>query len=380
MQRRTFLSAAMGLGTAGALGWGLLRPAAGELARGPRARLRMHAGADLAFGTEISVRVLHDDARVAELAIADALAQARTVDALMSIYRPGSQVHTLNRDGCLAQPSPHLLAVLKEAARLSALSDGAFDITVQPLWDLARQGRDGAPALSLIGWRRISADASGVILRPGMAITLNGIAQGYALDLARAALAARGIRHALIDTGEFGALGQGLDSRRARPAPGGGLCRRARARRPLRRDFGGLRERLQRRLPPSPYLRPCHRRLAGRTRRRDGCRAHRHPGRRPLDRLHGDGRPALAGPGGRHRGRRPAGHRQGGPALAQRRSALAAGGGIGMPSAVPHAGMSCFSARRGVSAFAVTIPAFLLLSAILPVHLSTVPPCLRSLR
>lgn len=208
MRRRTFLSAAMGLGTAGALGWGLLRPAAGGLARGPQARLRMHAGADLAFGTEISVKVLHDDAREAELAIADALAQARTVDALMSIYRPGSQVHTLNRDGCLAQPSRHLLAVLEQAARLSALSDGAFDITVQPLWDLARQGRDGAPALPLIGWRRISADDSGVILRPGMAITLNGIAQGYALDLARAALAARGIRHALIDTGEIGALGQ----------------------------------------------------------------------------------------------------------------------------------------------------------------------------
>ena len=213
MQRRTFLSAAMGLGTAGALGWGLLRPAAGELARGPQARLRMHAGADLAFGTEISVKVLHDDQRVAELAIADALAQARTVDALMSIYRPGSQVHTLNRDGALAQPNAHLLAVLREAARLSALSDGAFDITVQPLWDLARQGRDRAPALPLIGWRRMSADASGVILRPGMAITLNGIAQGYALDLARTALAARGIRHALIDTGEFGALGQAEQGR-----------------------------------------------------------------------------------------------------------------------------------------------------------------------
>ena len=213
MQRRTFLSAAMGLGTAGALGWGLLRPAAGEFARGPQAPLRMHAGADLAFGTEISVKVLHDDPHVAELAIADALAQARTVDALMSIYRPGSQVHTLNRDGTLAQPSAHLLAVLNEAARLSALSDGAFDITVQPLWDLARQGRNRAPALPLIGWRRICADAGGVILRPGMAITLNGIAQGYALDLARAALAARGIRHALIDTGEFGALGQGGQGR-----------------------------------------------------------------------------------------------------------------------------------------------------------------------
>ena len=75
------------------------------------------------------------------------------------------------------------LAALREAARLSALSDGAFDIIVQPLWDLARQDRNRAPALPLIGWRRISADASGVILRPGMAVTLNGIAQGRARTL-----------------------------------------------------------------------------------------------------------------------------------------------------------------------------------------------------
>jgi thiamine biosynthesis lipoprotein len=78
---------------------------------------------------------------------------------------------------------------------------------VQPLWDLARAGRSRAPALPLVGWQRMQLDAAGITLGPGMAITLNGIAQGYALDLARAALQARGIRHALIDTGEFGALG-----------------------------------------------------------------------------------------------------------------------------------------------------------------------------
>ena len=42
--------------------------------------------------------------------------------------------------------------------------------------------------------------------KPGMALTLNGIAQGYAGDLARAALQAHGIEHALIDTGEWSAL------------------------------------------------------------------------------------------------------------------------------------------------------------------------------
>jgi thiamine biosynthesis lipoprotein len=208
MQRRTLLCASLGLGAAAAAGgWSMLRPAAGSLARGPAGPLRLHAGADLAFGTVVSIKALHDDARQAELALADALAEVRKVDALMSIYRPGSEVHALNRDGRLARPDAHLLAVLDAANRLSAHTGGAFDITVQPLWALARSGSDRAPALPLVGWRGMRLDAAGVTLRPGMAITLNGIAQGYAVDLARAALQARGIRHALIDTGEFGALG-----------------------------------------------------------------------------------------------------------------------------------------------------------------------------
>src|ERR1700712_440259 len=102
MQRRTLLCASLGMGAAAA--WPLLLPAAGKLARVPAGPLQLYAAADLAFGTVISIKVLHDDARQAELALADALAEARKVDALMSIYRPGSEVHTLNRDGPLARP------------------------------------------------------------------------------------------------------------------------------------------------------------------------------------------------------------------------------------------------------------------------------------
>jgi thiamine biosynthesis lipoprotein len=48
---------------------------------------------------------------------------------------------------------------------------------------------------------------------PGMAATLNGIAQGYAADRVRAVLASHGIRHALIDAGEFAPLGRNSQAR-----------------------------------------------------------------------------------------------------------------------------------------------------------------------
>jgi FAD:protein FMN transferase len=49
--------------------------------------------------------------------------------------------------------------------------------------------------------------------RPGMAVTLNGIAQGYAADQVRRVLQAHGIRHALVDAGEFAPLGQNAKAR-----------------------------------------------------------------------------------------------------------------------------------------------------------------------
>ncbi|MGN6389256.1 MAG: FAD:protein FMN transferase, partial [Burkholderiaceae bacterium] len=226
MQRRTFLSAAIGagvgVGMCGALAARLAESPASEpgaIARGdatPDGR-RLYVGADLAFGTTISVRLLHHDQRTAELAIADAIDQAKRIDVLMSLYREDSQVAELNRRGVLHQPDPDLVTVLRRARELSQLTGGAFDVTVQPLWrtwsEAAARGAlptDEArrAAMALVDWRRLAFDDRHVaLLAPGMAITLNGSAQGYASDLALAAVKARGVADALLDTGEFSAEG-----------------------------------------------------------------------------------------------------------------------------------------------------------------------------
>ena len=206
MKRRTFVAAMMA-GPAG------LKPA---LAGQPP--LHVYSGAALAFGTTINVTLMHHDREQAGAAIAGALHAAKEVDRLMSIYDPASQVFQLNRDGFINHPDHRLLAVLEQARRLSQVSGGAFDITVQPLWRVfsaaARQG--GLPSASQrlraraqVNWRHLGFDQARVeFLRPGMALTLNGLAQGYAADLALAAVRVRGIDHALLDTGEFIARGR----------------------------------------------------------------------------------------------------------------------------------------------------------------------------
>ncbi len=198
MKRRTLLSATLGVAALGIGGWW-----------SARSRLQEFATGGIVFGTTASLRVLHADAAVARAALSDAMAALRSVDRLMSLYRPDSALSQLNRHGTLEQPDPRLLAVLQAAQSTAQLTDGAFDVTVQPLWDALSARSDPTPALARVGWRKLEVSATRVRLRePGMAVTLNGIAQGYGADVALATLRAHGIAHALLDTGEFASLGR----------------------------------------------------------------------------------------------------------------------------------------------------------------------------
>lgn len=219
MKRRTFISASIGLaGATTAAQWLLRAPTVGSIERGGDLGdgRYLYTGADLAFGTTMSVQVAHANGDLAARAIDAALAAAKKVDRQMTLLRDDSAVARLNRDGRLARPDADLLTVLACAEQLARLTHGAFDITVQPLWKLysSAAARGGLPsdaerraAMTRVDWRRLQFDRRQVVLPTGMEITLNGIAQGYAVDQARQAVAAHGIDHALLDTGEFGARG-----------------------------------------------------------------------------------------------------------------------------------------------------------------------------
>jgi len=126
----------------------------------------------------------------------------------------------LNEAGQLRSPPAELVTLLDRAQQWSALSGGAFDVTVQPLWRLyhdhfSKPGADplGPPetavtaARELVDFRTIDVSAKRIALaRPGMAVTLNGIAQGDITDRVADLLRAEGLQHALIDLGEFRAL------------------------------------------------------------------------------------------------------------------------------------------------------------------------------
>lgn len=170
-----------------------------------------------ALGSSITMSVWHRDEAAAEAALDAAFAELELVENVMSIYRSESQVSRLNQDAALDDPHPHLVTVLEYAKAMAKKTDGAFDVTVQPLWELYHNAKkhkrlpseaEVLQARALVDWRRLKVTPTRLQLTgEGTAITLNGIAQGFAADAAMAVLRRAGVAHALIDAGEMNALG-----------------------------------------------------------------------------------------------------------------------------------------------------------------------------
>lgn len=195
-------------------------PAVGAATKPPAlTRLHWEERVLLGFGTTLWLRGAHNSADKANAGLDAAVTAIRHVEKQMSLFDPTSAVSRLNRNGILRRPHADLLKVLRLARLVASKSHGAFDVTVQPLWRVwARAQVAGRlprheelqAARARIDWRAIELGDNQIRLtKPNMAITLNGIAQGYAADLAGATLREHGIEHALLDTGEWAPIGVG---------------------------------------------------------------------------------------------------------------------------------------------------------------------------
>ena len=162
-----------------------------------------------------------EEARSAAIAC---LGEVERLERQFSLYRPDSALSLLNRLGSLERPPLDLLHLFDLSVRFGHLTDGAFDITVQPLWRAYADyfaGEAASPAgppetsvraaLARVDFRRLGISSERITLADGMAVTLNGIAQGYITDRVADLLRARGWRHVLADLGEMRTLGSAPD-------------------------------------------------------------------------------------------------------------------------------------------------------------------------
>ncbi|MDO5614421.1 MAG: FAD:protein FMN transferase [Paracoccus sp. (in: a-proteobacteria)] len=128
----------------------------------------------------------------------------RLIERQFSLHRR-SELTRLNETGLLANPSPGFVALMRLAGDLHRATGGAFDPTIQPQW-LARATGRPAPQAGP-GWQGVQISDHQITLHPGMALTLNGIAQGHAADMLAAAARRHDLGQVLIDAGEIAAMG-----------------------------------------------------------------------------------------------------------------------------------------------------------------------------
>ena len=162
--------------------------------------------------TFVTITVYAADEDKAGAAIDSAFARMEEIEHVASIFDEQSQASQLNRDGYLEVPSEDLQQLITQSLEYGRLTDGAFDITVQPLLELWEAGLWQEPeavqqqrineTLALVGWNKISTQDDEILFtEAGMKITLGGIAKGYAVDEALAVIKRMGIKYALVNAG-----------------------------------------------------------------------------------------------------------------------------------------------------------------------------------
>lgn len=169
--------------------------------------------------TYFTITVYSDNQETAEKAITEAFNKIKKIESELSVYSDGSELARLNRKKSLKSPSEDLKKNIERALYFSNLTNGAFDITVQPMLDLysrtfmekgvAPAGEEIKRELKKVDYKRVLVKEDSITIGDDQIITLGGIAKGYAVEEAVKILRSHNITMALIDaSGNMRAIGK----------------------------------------------------------------------------------------------------------------------------------------------------------------------------
>ena len=171
--------------------------------------LKLYTFNGLAQGTSYHIRYYSAKEAVVKTQVDSILNQ---IDSSMSVYKSYSLISAFNHSKVGVQMDKHLKKVAEKSFQISRKSDGAFDITVYPLVNAWGFGVN-KPAelldsnqiksiLKNVGYKYLKIKNDFLYkTRPDVKIDVNGIAQGYSVDVIASFFDQKGINSYLIELG-----------------------------------------------------------------------------------------------------------------------------------------------------------------------------------
>jgi thiamine biosynthesis lipoprotein len=166
------------------------------------------------MGTSVSITIFSEDAAKANHAIKSAYAKIAELEQLFSKYSSNGEIYRINQSQTdKVKISPTVFEVIKKAVEFGKISNGAFDITVEPilrLWQEAEKKNilptteELKSAIGLTDYTNIILDTKSLAVefsKPDMSIDVGGIAKGFIVGEAIKALKSQGISNGIITAG-----------------------------------------------------------------------------------------------------------------------------------------------------------------------------------
>jgi thiamine biosynthesis lipoprotein len=162
-----------------------------------------------AQGTDYSVKYFANDSLVSKADIDSILV---VIDSSMSLYKPYSRIVSFNNSVAGLELDRHFLTVMKSSFAINKSTEGRFDVTVAPLvqaWGFGARPVSKFPdsaeikgLLAYTGMKYLHLK-KGYLLkdRPEVKVDLNGIAQGYSVDVVADHLKSRGVKSFVVEIG-----------------------------------------------------------------------------------------------------------------------------------------------------------------------------------
>lgn len=180
------------------------------------------------MGSVLHVTVYGESLSHCDEALNNVFAEINTIEKLMSVFDEHSQLSLLNRYSYEreVQVDARILEVLENAKQFYHLTDGAFDVTIEPLMELygfrddkslhhIPSDKQLATTLDAIGMNNITVNRKQETVNlhhQNTRLDFGGIAVGYAIDRAVKILKFHGVESALINhSGDIFALGSPPD-------------------------------------------------------------------------------------------------------------------------------------------------------------------------